>query len=404
MATTHAKVWTDNVEDQAAQQIGLLTQLPFIHHHIAVMADVHAGMGSTIGSVIPTKGAIIPAAVGVDIGCGMMAYQTDIRGRDLPDRLSTLRFMIEENVPHGRSANGGPNDRGAWSEYPHGTEGMWFQHAWESLWNDERLQRVMEKHPKLIGPKTNHWNHLGSLGTGNHFIEVCLDEFDHVWIMLHSGSRGVGNRIGQYFIELAKKDMETWFINVPDKNLAYLPDGTEYFDDYIDAMTWAQEYAYRNRELMMRQTMRALRAFVGYDVGVTDMAINCHHNYAALENHYGANVWVTRKGAVRARAGDLGIIPGSMGAKSYIVRGLGNEASFSSCSHGAGRRMSRTAARSQFTAADLAAATDGVECRKDDGVVDEIPGAYKDIDEVMANQTDLVEVVATLKQIVNVKG
>jgi tRNA-splicing ligase RtcB len=405
-AFTHAKIWTDDIEAQAWLQITKLTQLPFIHKHIAVMPDVHAGNGSTIGSVIPTKGAIIPAAVGVDIGCGMMATKTSLTANDLPDNLSGLRSRIEAAIPHGRTDHGGPNDKGGWNHkgyFPFDVEYLWLQ-----MTMNPRYRAMIEKYPELA-KNVNDVNHLGTLGTGNHFIEICLDEEDNVWVMLHSGSRGIGNKIGSHFISLAKEDMKKWFINVPDVELAYFPEHTEHFNDYIDAMTWAQDYAALNREIMMARTIGQLGAFVGAtgrSVGADyrNTAINCHHNYATKENHFGANVWVTRKGAVRARTGDMGIIPGSMGEKSYIVRGLGNADAFCSCSHGAGRRMSRGDARRQFTAADLAAATEGIECRKDDGVVDEIPAAYKSIDAVMENQSDLVEVVTTLRQIVNVKG
>ncbi len=247
--------------------------------------------------------------------------------------------------------------------------------------------------------------HLGTLGTGNHFIELCLDEDDQVWVMLHSGSRGVGNRIGSYFIELAKEDMRRWFINLPDQDLAYLPEGTEHFDDYVHAVHWAQDYARTNRELMMDAVLEALRGsgiLPAFEARLE--AVNCHHNYVAREHHYGENVFVTRKGAVRARRGDLGIIPGSMGARSFIVRGLGNAESFHSCSHGAGRAMSRTEARRRFSVADHAAATAGIECRKDEDVIDETPMAYKSIDAVMHAQRDLVEIVHTLRQVVCVKG
>jgi tRNA-splicing ligase RtcB len=259
------------------------------------------------------------------------------------------------------------------------------------------------KHPRL--DRGSHVQHLGTLGTGNHFIEVCLDEENQVWIMLHSGSRGVGNRIGSYFIELAKEDMRRWFINLPDQDLAYLPQGTEHFDDYVEAVHWAQEYARLNRDLMMAAVVAALRRSALLPAFEAQLeAVNCHHNYVAWESHFGENVLVTRKGAVRARRGDLGIIPGSMGARSYIVRGLGNEQSFSSCSHGAGRAMSRAEARRRFSVEDHAAATSGIECRKDEDVIDETPMAYKAIDAVMAAQRDLVEVAHTLRQVVCVKG
>ena len=390
------KAWVKGVplEDAARQQLVNVASLPFIHKHIAAMPDVHWGMGTTIGSVIPTKGAIIPAAVGVDIGCGMMAVQTTLRADQLPDSLTATRSDIEAAVPHGRTDNGGKNDRGAWGEIPSSPG-----NRWSGL--SDRYAAITDKHPKALAP--NNARHMGTLGTGNHFIEVCLDEGDQVWVMLHSGSRGCGNRIGTYFIQAAKKEMERWFINLPDKNLAYLVEGSELFDDYIEAVEWAQDYAYENRKEMMSATLAGLRNTLP-DFAVTDMAVNCHHNYVTKENHFGANVWLTRKGAVRAREGDLGIIPGSMGVRSYIVRGKGNPVSFCSCSHGAGRAMSRGQAKKEFSLEDHAKATEGVECRKDADVIDETPGAYKDIDAVMAAQADLVEVVHTLKQVICVKG
>ena len=391
------KAWTKNVpfEEGAREQVTNVASLPFVHKWVAIMPDVHAGKGATIGSVIPTVDAVIPAAVGVDIGCGMMAAKTNISANELPDNLVGIRLAIEAAVPHGRTGRGGRNDRGAWGEIPE-TVGE----AWNSLSND--YASICERHPKVS--KANHVKHLGTLGTGNHFIEVCLDENDDVWIMLHSGSRGVGNRIGSYFIEVAKQDMRTWHINLPDKDLAYLPQGTQYFTDYVKAVDWAQRYAMLNRQVMMSNVIQAVSDVLAIALDANVEAVNCHHNYVTRENHYGKNVWVTRKGAVRAREGELGIIPGSMGARSYIVRGKGNEESFHSCSHGAGRVMSRTEAKRRFTVEDHAHATQGVECRKDEGVIDETPAAYKDIDAVMEAQRDLVDVVHTLRQIVCVKG
>jgi tRNA-splicing ligase RtcB (3'-phosphate/5'-hydroxy nucleic acid ligase) len=392
------KAWTQGVpfEAEAEQQLRRVASLSFIHKWVAVMPDVHAGIGATVGSVIATRGAIIPAAVGVDIGCGMIAARTTLRASDLPDDLRELRTAIEAAVPHGRTANGGPGDRGAWGELPAAVA-----EAWAELLPG--YQALIEKFPKL--GRGVAANHLGTLGTGNHFIEVCLDEADQVWFMLHSGSRGVGNRIGSFFIELAKKDMRTWLVNLPDENLAYLPEGTEHFGQYWGAVGWAQKFAAKNRELMMKAVVQAagkggqLPAFE-----LTATAVNCHHNYVAREHHYGADVLVTRKGAVRAGAGELGIIPGSMGAKSFIVRGKGNAESFCSCSHGAGRKMSRTAAKKTFSLADHAEATKGIECRKDADVIDETPAAYKSIADVMHAQRELVDVVHTLRQVVCVKG
>jgi tRNA-splicing ligase RtcB len=393
------KAWTKGVplEDEARQQLLNAAQLPFIFKWIAAMPDVHWGIGATVGSVIPTKGAIIPAAVGVDIGCGMMAVQTSLNARDLPDNLKGIRSAIETAVPHGRTNQGGAGDRGAWHNIPERNREVWIGEL------KARYDAILAKHPKL--DRGNHANHLGTLGTGNHFIEVCLDESDAVWFMLHSGSRGVGNRMGSYFIDIARKDMKKFFVNLPDVDLAYFPEHTEHFDDYVEAVEWAQDYARRNRDLMMERIVGAVR-----DSGETPpfnaelKAINCHHNYVARESHFGESVLITRKGAVRAREGDMGIIPGSMGARSFIVRGKGNPESFSSCSHGAGRAMSRNEAKRRFTVEDHVRMTEGVECRKDKDVIDETPAAYKSIDAVMAAQADLVEIVHTLRQVVCVKG
>jgi tRNA-splicing ligase RtcB len=356
---------------------------------------VHAGKGATIGSVIATKGAIIPAAVGVDIGCGMMAVRTSLLASALPDNLHGVRTAIEAAVPHGRTDNGGRDDRGAWRDPPAAQK-----EAWAVL--EPRYRQLVEKYPRL--DRGSHIQHLGTLGTGNHFIEVCLDEEDHVWVMLHSGSRGVGNRIGTDFIELARQEMRRWHIQLPDPDLAYLPEGSQYFDDYMAGAEWAQEYASINRELMMAAVLRALASSGLGEFQLGDERVNCHHNYVAREHHFGQNLLVTRKGAVRARLGDLGIIPGSMGARSYIVRGLGNRESLSSCSHGAGRAMSRNEARRRFSVSDHEAATASVECRKDQDVLDETPMAYKSIDAVMHAQRNLVEIVHTLRQVVCVKG
>jgi tRNA-splicing ligase RtcB (3'-phosphate/5'-hydroxy nucleic acid ligase) len=395
------KAWTNGVpvEESARQQLLNVASLPFIHKHVAVMPDVHWGMGATVGSVIPTKGAIIPAAVGVDIGCGMVAARTSLTANDLPDNLSGVRSAIEAKVPHGRTNNGGPGDRGAWHNVPDTVTDVLRESDLAM-----RLAQITGKHEKLEKPAKRAPNHLGTLGTGNHFVEVCLDESGAVWVMLHSGSRGIGNQIGQYFIERAKEHMRRWFIDLPDQDLAYLAEGTQDFDDYVEAVGWAQDFAQKNRAVMLTAAMNALKKALNREFEWGSVAVNCHHNYVTRENHFGANVWVTRKGAVRARQGDLGIIPGSMGARSYIVRGLGNEQSFHTCSHGAGRAMSRTEAKRRFTVADHIKATEGVECRKDADVIDETPMAYKDIDAVMAAQADLVEIVHTLRQIVCVKG
>ncbi len=385
------QVYTEEIAPDAINQLINIASLPIIHSHVAAMPDVHLGKGATVGSVIPARGAIIPAAVGVDIGCGMNALRLSLKAKDLPDGLAKLRASIEAAVPVGFAEH--DYDR---------VPGKLLRQLGEGL--EPILKRHDNLAKRLRGKKRFTWSRqLGTLGGGNHFIEVCLDEADDVWVMLHSGSRWIGNTIGTHFIALAKKDAERKQLNLPDKDLAYFSEGAEHFDDYVQAVEWAQEYAMVNRREMMRMVLEAMsRVLPPFEV--TREAINCHHNYVAREHHFGADVYITRKGAISAREGEMGIIPGSMGARSFIVRGLGNEQSFCSCSHGAGRVMSRTAARKRFSEADLAAQTEGVECRKDRGVVDEIPAAYKDIDQVMENQKDLVEVVHTLRQVVCIKG
>ncbi len=384
------KVYTREVEPAARQQLVNISRLPIVHHHVAAMPDVHLGIGATVGSVIPTRKAIIPAAVGVDIGCGMMATQLSLTANELDEiSLKKVFAQIGRDVPVGFNSHG---DRDARTEAAKG-----FQ---------KQLKGILEKHPgiqKRVGRRSSWVNQIGTLGGGNHFIEVCLDESRRVWAMLHSGSRGIGNAIGSYFIELAKRDAERVSLVLPDRDLAYFSEGARHFDDYVSAVGWAQDYARANREEMMELVLGALRRHLPA-FAVTGSAVNCHHNYVEREVHYGEPVWLTRKGAIRAGAGELGIIPGSMGARSYIVRGKGSAESFQSCAHGAGRRMSRTEAKRRFSEKDLAAQTEGVVCRKDRGVIDEIPGAYKSIDEVMANQSDLVDVVHTLKQVICVKG
>jgi tRNA-splicing ligase RtcB len=371
-------VWTDDVEETARKQLDNMARLPFLHPHgLAVMPDVHAGIGSTVGTVIATEKAIIPACVGVDIGCGMNAVRVSLEGSDLPDSLAALRRDIERSVPLGA---GGAHRQ------------------------DKDLPLEPPASVQKAASTKNAARQLGTLGSGNHFIEICLDENDDVWVVLHSGSRGIGNQIGRYYIERAKKLMERYFVTLPDGDLAYFPEDTDDFRDYVEAVQWAQEYALENRRQMMAAVLRAMRHRIAKPFEVTHEAVNCHHNYVEREHHFGRDVYVTRKGAIRAREGDLGVIPGSMGARSYIVRGRGSAASYCSCSHGAGRRMSRAAARKAFTVADLKTQTQGIECRKDADVLDEIPQAYKDIDEVMANQSDLVEVVHTLRQVLCVKG
>lgn len=391
------KAWTDyvGIEDQAMQQLKNIANLPFVVGHVAAMPDVHWGVGATVGSVIATKGALCPAAVGVDIGCGMMAVKTNVVASQLPENLHDIRVEIEKAVPHGRTNQGGKNDRGSWRSVPE-----YMGARWKEMF-EKRYNAIVKKHPGARAGNTA--NHLGTLGGGNHFIEVCLDTEQNVWVMLHSGSRGMGNRIGTYFIERAQRECEKQRLDLPDRDLAYLVEGTDLFDDYVEAVEMAQEFAYLNRAIMMHSTLAALRKHIPH-LEVTETAVNCHHNYISRENHFDQNVIVTRKGAVRARATDLGIIPGSMGAKSFIVRGKGNVESFCSCSHGAGRVMSRNEAKRRISLEQHIQDTAGVECRKDMAVIDESPKAYKNIDDVMKSQEDLVEIVATLKQILCVKG
>ena len=384
------KLYTDEVEPAARAQLVNLSKLPIVHHHVAAMPDVHLGIGATVGSVIPTLRAIIPAAVGVDIGCGMMASRLSLSASQLDEKSLKKTFdQISRDVPVGFGQHKDRDVR---------------EHAAKKF--KKHLSLMLQKHPgieKRKGKSTSWAHQLGTLGGGNHFIEVCLDEGNHVWVMLHSGSRGIGNAIGTYFIELARKDAERNQLQLPDRDLAYFPEGAKHFDDYVEAVGWAQDYARANREEMMDLVLEAMRRHVP-SFEVAGVAVNCHHNYVERERHFGEDVWLTRKGAIRARSGELGIIPGSMGARSYIVRGKGSAESFHSCAHGAGRRMSRNAAQKAFSLAELQTQTQGVICRKDKGVLDEIPGAYKNIDEVMANQADLVEVVHTLKQVLCVKG
>lgn len=390
------KMWVQGVpiEDGAKEQLALAARLPIIFKHVAAMPDVHAGKGSTVGSVIPTKGAIIPAAVGVDIGCGMMACETNLHKDLLPKDLAPLRAMIEKYVPHGRVL--GKRDPGAWNKPPQIVHEKWMELLPE-------FENICDKYP--LFKNTNNYKHLGTLGTGNHFVEVCIDERDFVWFMLHSGSRGIGAAIGNHFMKLAQEVAIEQNIQLPHRDLAYFTEGGQYFDDYVQAVNWAQKFAQYNREIMMINTIEATKDALGieFDAFIDD-AINCHHNYFSKELHFGEEIFVTRKGAVKAEEGDRGIIPGSMGERSFIVQGKGNVESFRSCSHGAGRIMSRTAAKKTFTLDDHKLATEGVECRKDMNVIDETPKAYKNIDAVMAAQTDLVDIVHTLKQVVCVKG
>jgi tRNA-splicing ligase RtcB (3'-phosphate/5'-hydroxy nucleic acid ligase) len=390
------KAWVEGVEleEQARQQLVNVASLPFIHRHVAVMPDCHWGLGATVGSVIPTVGAIVPAAVGVDLGCGMVAQRTTVHADQLPDSLAAIRSAIERAIPVG-----GPGTRGSWNEQGRHGPPAAVTSEWKRM--AAGYAAIVTAHAKVGRGATVE--QLGTLGTGNHFIEVCLDDAGFVWVMLHSGSRGLGNRIGTYFIEKAKEDMRRRGIALADRNLAYLSEGTDGFAEYVQAVRFAQDFAATNRRLMLARVLDVLREHLP-PFQLAASAVNCHHNYVERERHYGADVWVTRKGAVRAGAGDLGIIPGSMGAKSFIVRGKGNPESFHSCSHGAGRRMSRTEAKRRITVDAHVAATAGVECRKDASVIDESPAAYKDIDAVMAAQSDLVEIVHTLRQVVCVKG
>lgn len=394
------KMWTKDVhvESQAIDQLKNIASMPFIYKHVAAMPDVHLGRGATVGSVIATRKAIIPAAVGVDIGCGMSAMRLSLKAHELPDSLSRLRSKVEEAIPVGFAEHSASYGRYVT------TKGQ-FKDVFMDL--KSGFDHLADKHPDLMkmGKRLPDKiaSQLGTLGGGNHFIELCIDESDDVWVMLHTGSRGIGNCIGRYFIEKAKEEMKRWHINIPDQDLAYFPEGNQHYYDYTEAVEWAQDYARKNRDVMMILVLEALRKELP-EFTVTKEAINCHHNYVTMENHFGENVWVTRKGAVSAREGQLGIIPGSMGAKSFIVSGKGNADSFHSCSHGAGRMMSRSQAKKQFTVDDHEKATHGVECRKDNGVIDETPSAYKDIDKVMKAQEDLVDIVHTLKQVMCVKG
>ena len=384
--------WAPDLDDNAREQAERTSRLPFIAGHVSLMPDAHWGMGSTVGSVIPTDGAIIPAAVGVDIGCGMIATLLNLTSHDLPDDLRDLHRMISQRIPAGVGQGHGENVPDRYVAPPDRYSPAWFKYG-ESLMKTARQQ-------------------MGSLGSGNHFVEVCLDEADRVWLVLHSGSRGVGNKLASVHIDLAKGLMSRWFINLEDPDLAYLVRGTTEFEDYIRDMLWAQDYAMRNREEMMFEAVRSMRLFLpGADVATLD-TINCHHNFTRTEYHNGRSLWITRKGAIKADKGDRGVIPGSMGTRSYIVSGLGNSASYCSCSHGAGRRLGRKEAKRQLTVESLNEAMAGIIWNGGDGsrpgndemLLDEHPAAYKDIDVVMENQKDLVTIDHTLHQILNYKG
>lgn len=380
----------ENIEQEAIEQIKNTSSMPFVWPHVAVMPDTHYGKGSTVGTVLATKGAVIPAAVGVDIGCGMISVKTNLNASSFTDPLlrQQIRQGIERRIPM--------------------SAGKFNTKLTESA--SKRVAELQEMAGNLdINKifKTTSWEmQLGTLGGGNHFIEVCLDETDTVWITLHSGSRGIGNKIGCYYIEKAQELCEQMFIKLPDKDLAYLPEGHKLFDEYITWVDWAQRFALLNREEMMDRVLTEISYSLGKE-GIIDFEferINCHHNFTQIENHFGQNIWITRKGAIQAKLGQKGMIPGSMGTRSYIVSGLENKMAFNSAPHGAGRRMSRKKAQAQFKMEDLEKAMGGIEFRRSEVLIDEIPQAYKDIDEVMENAKDLVKIEHTLRQIINVKG
>ncbi len=397
MEIANVKMWVGNmeVEEAAIQQITNISMLPILAGHIAIMPDVHMGKGATVGSVIPTRSAIIPAAVGVDIGCGMAAAMTNLTADDLPESLFNIRNGLERVVPVGFEEHKGgiPSVSGPYADILRKKHKK-IMERYDSLLIKDKLGRADEN---KIGRQ------IGTLGGGNHFIELCLDAQNRVWVMLHSGSRGIGNQIGTVAIEMAKEIAAVRAWGLADKDLAWLDEGTVAFDAYIEGMHWAQDYARLNRDTMMQLVMTELKRRFD-NIKIVGEVVNCHHNFTSFEEHNEQGMWITRKGAVSARYGELGIIPGSMGAKSFIVRGKGNPESYCSCSHGAGRKHSRNQAKKLFTTLDLENQTAGVECRKDADVLDEIPGAYKDIDEVMAAQVDLVETVHTLKQVMCIKG
>jgi RNA-splicing ligase RtcB len=384
MPTRHDDVlsWATDIDPAAIDQAQRAASLPFVAGHVALMPDAHVGMGATIGSVIPTDGAVIPSAVGVDIGCGMIAVELPLTSDALPEDLGGLHSRIASAVPAGVGKG-------------HGTA----QAAAASLLADERARSLTPKQQRTAGEQ------LGSLGSGNHFVEVCLDERDHVWVVLHSGSRGIGNQLATSHIEGAKRLMQRYLVDLPDPDLAYLVEGTPEFAAYIRAMLWAQDYALANRDVMVDAVLSQVQQFLGRELDEVQR-INCHHNFTERERHLGRSLWITRKGAIRARTGDLGVIPGSMGTRSYIVEGAGSAASYDSCSHGAGRRMSRGQARRQLDVEGLRAAMAGRTWNSADArrLLDEDPRAYKDIDQVMEDQRDLVHVRHTLRQVLNYKG
>ena len=386
--------WASIMEPSAEGQVKNISQLPFVFKHVAVMPDAHLGKGACVGSVVATDGAIIPSCVGVDIGCGMIAVKTKFKAADLPESLESIRKGIERRIPLGA---------GGWNEKPSPAAVKFMDNSLK----DEKAhpsERLMSDD----GLKARALKQFGSLGSGNHFIEICLDAEDNVWVMLHSGSRGVGNVLASRHIETAKGLMKKYFILLPDPDLAYLSQGTPEFEDYVRDLLWCQAYALENRDEMMNRVLTELSYALykegGHEKEMELERVNCHHNFTQMENHFGKNVWLTRKGAIQARIGQLGIIPGSMGTKSYIIRGKGNPLAYDSCSHGAGRRFSRNEARRRLSMKDFDREMQGIECRRSEELIDELPSAYKDIDQVMDDQKDLVEVVATLKQVISVKG
>ena len=396
MEIDNVKMWVGDmtVEQAALDQITNISKLPILAGHMAIMPDVHMGKGATVGSVIPTRSAIIPAAAGVDLGCGLFSVRTNLVASDLPDSLSTLRADIERVIPVG------------FSEHPDtpvaiGVNADKFKNQISIMMS--RWEKLVIKPYLGRADAAKIGRQIGTLGGGNHFIEIELSDTGEVWIMLHSGSRGIGNQIGTVAIEMAKKQSANRAYQLPDADLAWLDEGTPEFDAYIEGMLWAQDYALLNRDMMMELVIGVMKQHFPHMITIGEL-IQCHHNYTSLEEHFNEKMWVTRKGAVSAQLGQYGVIPGSMGTKSFIVQGKGNADSYCSCSHGAGRKMSRNQAKKMFTALDLAEQTKGVECRKDADVIDEIPGAYKNIDTVMSAQTDLVDIVATLKQVLCIKG
>ena len=383
--------WASDLEASTRQQAERTSRLPIVAGHVALMPDAHLGLGATVGSVVPTEGAIIPACVGVDIGCGMAAVRTDLTESDLPDDLHPMLKGIEKAIPAGMGRGHTGRTADARAERRSKAAAAWLR--------DHRSRTDLD--PKQARTALDQ---LGTLGSGNHFVEVCLDEDATVWVVLHSGSRGIGNQLAQGHIARAKKVAKRMEIGLEDPDLAYLLEGSDEFDHYVADLLWAQDYAARNRELMLDGLLAVVFAEVGK--GRARETVNCHHNYSARETHEGREVWVTRKGAIRAGVGELGIIPGSMGTSSYIVEGLGNPASYESCSHGAGRRLSRTKARKTLTPESLAEAMGDRTWLADRAgkLVDEHPDAYKDITAVMADQADLVQIRHRLRQVVNYKG